>query len=344
MTNPLPPPFSVLVGGRKTTVSFTHARMSLQDAPAGALFIFDANTKPLFPGDHPCALILPPGEEEKNFDSLRKILSAAVACGCSRDSVFYGIGGGVVGDMTAFAASIYMRGCGVKLVPTTLLSMVDASLGGKTGVDFEGYKNMAGSFYPAEELIICPDVLNTLPDREFLSGMAEVIKHALIEPSSWLDRLEQDREKILSRDKDILPAMIRDSLLVKARVVEEDFTEQGIRAHLNLGHTFGHALEKVSGFTGWSHGEGVAWGIVRALKAGVLMGVTSGAYAARVERLLESYGFRTGSSGFSPDLLLEAMEKDKKKRSGTVRFILQRGWGDTFQEEVPEQILRRVLS
>lgn len=344
MISPLPPSFSVQAGGRRTSVIFSETSKALLDVPADALLVFDIHTRPLFTVSSPRCLILPPGEEEKNFDSLKKILSAAVASGCSRDSVFYGVGGGVVGDMTAFAASIYMRGCAVRLVPTTLLAMVDASLGGKTGVDFEGYKNMAGSFHPAEELIICPDALKTLPDREFLSGMAEVIKHALLEPSLWLERLEKEREKILTRDMDVLPGMIRDSLMVKARVVEEDFTEQGVRAHLNLGHTFGHALEKVSGFTGWSHGEGVAWGMVQALKAGVLMGITSRTYADRVEGLLKSYGFRTGSTGYSPDLLLDAMGKDKKKRSGTVRFVLQRGWGDTLQDEVPEEILRRILS
>ena len=151
-------------------------------------------------------------------------------------------------------------------------------------------------------------------------------------------------KKLRPGDWDISPAMTHDSLMVKARLVEEDFTEQGVRAHLNLGHTFGHALEKVSGFTGWSHGEGVAWGMVRALKLGVLLGITSPAYADRVEKLLISYGFRTGSSGYPPDLLMDAMEKDKKKRSGTVRFVLQRSWGDTILETVPGEILRQVLS
>lgn len=339
----LPSPLKVRVGDRSTLVSFLNLSEVFLSAPAASLFVFDENTRPLFPEVPGATLVLPPGEEEKHFGSVQKILSAAVKANLGRDALFYGVGGGVIGDMTAFSASIYMRGCAVKLVPTTLLSMVDASLGGKTGVDFAGYKNMAGTFYPAEEVIVCPEVLRTLPEREYLSGLAEVIKHALLSRSEWLERLEKERDAVLSRDPVLLPELIRASLAVKAEVVEEDFREQGVRAHLNLGHTFGHALESVSGFSAWSHGEGVAWGILRALKAGVLMGITDSAYAEGVEHLLASYGFRLSAPEHSPADLMAAMGQDKKKKGGKVRFILQKGWGETLLSEIPEEILKKVL-
>ena len=284
-----------------------------------------------------------PGEEEKHWGSVQRILSAAVEASLGRDALFYGVGGGVIGDITSFAASIYMRGCGIKLIPTTLLAMVDASLGGKTGINFRGYKNMVGSFYPAWEIILCPEVLRTLPEKEYLSGLAEVIKHALLKPSEWLQRLEEEREAVLSRNSGLLLELIAASLLVKADLVEKDFREQGIRAHLNLGHTFAHALESVSRFSTWSHGEAVAWGILRALKAGVLMGITEPSYANRVEKLLRAYGFRLSAPNYPPEKLLEAMGQDKKKRGGRVRFVLQEGWGRTIRREIPGDILHRIL-
>ena len=324
-------------------VSFLKLSEVFHSKTPGTFTVFDANTRPLFPSAPGPSLVLTPGEREKHWGSIEKILSGAVEASLGRDALFYGVGGGVIGDMAAFSASIFMRGCRIKLVPTTLLAMVDASLGGKTGVDFRGFKNMIGTFYPAEEIILCPEVLKTLPEREYLGGLAEVIKHALLKPSEWLERLERERERILSRDAKILPELIAASLSVKAEVVEEDFRERGIRSHLNLGHTFAHALESVSGFSTWSHGEAVAWGMQRALKAGILMRITEPSYAERVEKLLRAYGFRLSAPNYPPKKLMEAMEQDKKKRGKRLRFVLQEGWGRTICSELPANILEKTL-
>ncbi|MBI9102897.1 MAG: 3-dehydroquinate synthase [Spirochaetales bacterium] len=278
------------------------------------------------------------------MESVEDILTAGIENGLARDGLFIGIGGGVVCDMTAFAASIYMRGSRVILIPTTLLAMTDASLGGKTGVDFRGYKNMAGTFFPAEELRICPDLLSSLPERDYISGLAEVIKHAFLVKSDLFEFLEREREAVLLREPQILGRMIRESIKVKGDFVERDFREQAERAFLNFGHTFGHALESVSGFAGWSHGEAVAWGMDKALKAGVLMGETDPDYARKVSAFLALYGFRLEAPGIDPEALINAMGKDKKKREGKIMFVLQKEYGKTFQSEIPRDILQKVLA
>ena len=226
--------------------------------------------------------------------------------------------------------------------PTTLLAMVDAAFGGKTGVNFGGFKNMVGTFYPAREVRVSTHFLTTLPEKEFRSGLAEVIKSALIDDSNLYDLLANRKEDIFLRKSEILDEIVFRSLGVKGRIVEADLTEQGIRAHLNLGHTFAHALETVTGFGTWSHGEAVAWGIGRALELGVQLGTTSRSYTDEVIRLLKDYNFTLSISVDSDELIL-AMGRDKKKQEGRLRFVLQSGPSATFIQEVPEAEVRKVL-
>jgi 3-dehydroquinate synthase len=253
------------------------------------------------------------------------------------------VGGGVICDMTAMAASVYMRGCGLELVPTTLLAMVDAAFGGKTGVDFAGYKNMVGTFYPASRVIVATQCLSSLPEREYFSGLAEAIKTAMIGDAELLSLLEDRRDEVMSRSPAVLSEIVRRCLSVKGSVVTGDFREKGMRAVLNLGHTFGHALESCTGFTGWTHGEAVAWGICRSLKAGVELGITGKRYVGRIMDILKAYGYRL-ETDVSVSELIAAMGKDKKIRQGKIRLVVPRGPADVKVVEADDALLEKVLS
>lgn len=309
----------------------------------GSLFVADSNTEYLIPEEYKSrSIILSPGEAEKNWGSIDKILTKAVELELARDAVFVGVGGGVICDMTAFAASLFMRGCSVTLVPTTLLAMSDAALGGKTGVDYKNYKNLVGSFYPAKELRIGVETLKTLSDREFLSGLAEVIKSAMLGDDKLLTYLETESSSILSRDKEALNYIINSCIRVKGTLVEEDLYEKSVRANLNLGHTFGHALETVTGFSNFSHGEGVIWGIAKAINTSLELGIVDREYYNRVLSILKSYNYRLEADVKQEDII-KAMKHDKKKKGGIVKFVLQRGPQDTIIREVPEDILYKVI-
>jgi 3-dehydroquinate synthase len=326
-------------GTFETRTVFCSPEEVLEDA----LLVFDENTADLFPermGRN--SVILPSGEKAKNWQSVDTILTSAVEAAYGRDGCFCGIGGGVICDMTAFAASVYMRGCSVILVPTTLLAMVDASLGGKTGIDYMGYKNMVGTFYPASEVRYCPELLKSLPYREFLSGLGEVIKTAMLGDGEMFEYLKTHRDLILQRDNDALTEIIRRCIMVKGEVVEKDLHEKSIRATLNLGHTFAHALESVSGFSDWSHGEAVAWGLLLAIETGVEMGITDNYYALEVRKMLESYNFRLYAD-VDIGKLMEAMNQDKKKKNGIINFILQHNIGKTLISPVDQDIIEKVL-
>lgn len=309
----------------------------------GTLSVFDLNTSKLFSNHSNQTVILDSGEASKSWRSVERILEAALDAEIGRDGCFFGIGGGVIGDMTAFGASIYMRGCGVILVPTTLLAMIDASVGGKTGIDFRGFKNMLGTFYPASEVRICIDVLGSLPQRDYKSGLSEVIKHAFLGDGDLLKMLENNVASISDRDQALMLELVSRSIDVKGHIVEQDAREQGIRAHLNFGHTFAHALESAAGFTEWTHGEAVAWGIDKALKLGVILDITDQGYAERVRSVLRLYDYRLEAPTIDPEKIIEAMRQDKKKRRGLIQFVLQKNFGQTILETVEPEIVRRVL-
>ena len=293
-------------------------------------------------------LVLPSGEIHKRWDSVEKIIEQALDLGLGRDAVFMGIGGGVICDMTAFAASIYMRGVAVDLVPTSLLAMVDASLGGKTGTDFRKVKNIIGTFHPADKVYICSDALASLPEDEYRNGLAELIKHAFLQGGRLIETIVQLREVLLSRsDPRLLEDLIIQSILVKKSFIESDPTERNdLRVKLNFGHTFGHALETTAELSAWSHGEAVAWGMARAVEAGLVLGETDEAYAQLVKDTLRAYGFRIDYK-IPADLLdhyIETISHDKKKQKGVVRFVLQHKLGDTFLRTLDTEIIKEVIS
>ncbi|MGM0431238.1 MAG: 3-dehydroquinate synthase [Spirochaetota bacterium] len=331
---------------RNTTVAFTSCDQALK-ATDSSLVVTDEHLAPLLPVTPKRLVVLPPGEEHKTWESVERIILAALDYGLGRDSSITAVGGGVVCDLAAFAASVYMRGIAVHLVPTSLLAMVDASLGGKTGADFHGYKNIIGSFHPADTVSICPEMLHSLPEREFKNGLAEVIKHAMLGSPDVLGMVQTRQKLISSRDATTLTDIIYQSLLVKRAYIEEDPEERtGIRAQLNLGHTFAHALETYSKLSLWSHGEAVAWGLARALETGEMLGVTDPGYARNIKGLLRDYGYRIDYCLPSEDVsaFTEIMKKDKKARRGQVQFVLQRRLGETFLEAVDLARISELLS
>jgi 3-dehydroquinate synthase len=331
-------PLSFIIDGVTTEIVFIDA----PSCPDASVTVFDDNTYAAFSSGISNAVRLPAGEKAKHWDSVNAVLAACAQWGMGRDGILAGVGGGVICDLTAFAASLYMRGCRLVLVPTTLLAMVDASLGGKTGIDFLGTKNLVGTFYPAHRIAIAPSALAGLSEREYRSGLAEVIKTALIGDAALLDLLERERKGILARSPGAVREMIRRSLAVKGRIVQEDPREAGVRAVLNLGHTFGHALESATGFDGWTHGEAVAWGIGRALAAGLRFGMTAPPFAARVRRLLEGYGYRLHADT-SFESMKPAFDLDKKRVGGTARLVIPCDVGDVrIREASPEDLAAAI--
>lgn len=300
-------------------------------------------------------LILGAGEPYKTIESVLAIVRAALENNARRSAVFVGIGGGVITDMTAFAASIFKRGASCELIPTTLLSMVDAAIGGKTGCDFDSYKNMIGSFFPAQKIHICPLFIETLPQNEYKSGMAEVIKTALLYSPELFEKLERFPGILSDRKNPLISEAIKICVNAKAKVVEQDLTEKNIRMQLNFGHTFGHALESMAGLGAVSHGDGVAWGMARAMDLSWRAGLCAKEYCQRVKDCLSSFGWETGAvhsemkKKYESDeeiarVLLSAMKKDKKNSSDKVRLILQSDIGKTVITEVSEPEILSVLS
>lgn len=299
-------------------------------------------------------LILDSGEPFKTIESVLAICKAAIDSNAKRSAVFTGIGGGVITDMTAFAASIFKRGATCELVPTTLLSMVDAAIGGKTGCDFDSYKNMIGSFFPAQKIHIIPSFIQSLPENEYRSGMAEVVKTALLYSKELFEKLASKPEILQNRKDPLVEEMIKICVNAKAAVVEQDLTEKNIRMQLNLGHTFGHALETRAGLGKVSHGDAVAWGMARAAELSKKIGLCTENYVQTVKSALSSFGWETqpmhsalngkfDSEKEAALSLFEAMKKDKKNASNKVRFVLQEDVGETVITEVDEKDVLSVL-
>lgn len=299
-------------------------------------------------------LILGSGEPFKTIESVLAICKAAIDSNAKRSAVFTGIGGGVITDMTAFAASIFKRGATCELVPTTLLSMVDAAIGGKTGCDFDSYKNMIGSFFPAQKIHIIPSFIQSLPENEYRSGMAEVVKTALLYSKELFEKLASKPEILQNRKDPLVEEMIKICVNAKAAVVEQDLTEKNIRMQLNLGHTFGHALETRAGLGNVSHGDAVAWGMARAAELSKKIGLCTENYVQTVKSALSSFGWETQPLHSALDgkfasekeaalSLFEAMKKDKKNASNKVRFVLQEDVGETVITEVDEKDVLSVL-
>ncbi len=333
-------------GDRTTTVVFSSPRPEL--LPGDAVWVADENTRGYAPED---CIVVPPGEASKSWETAHRLLLDLLDRGTERGATLVGVGGGVVCDLTAFVASIYARGIRLVLVPTSLLAMVDAALGGKTGIDFGGYKNMVGTFYPAELLIVDSKSVQTLPDREYKSGLAETIKTALLGDEELLSILEERRDAVLARQPDVVKEMVRRCIEVKGRIASADFREAGGvpgrqdpgRAALNLGHTFGHALEAVTELSRFTHGEAVAWGIYRATLVSRAQGRCTEDYLRRVRTILETYAFDLEVPELEIDDLVAAMYRDKKTAGGELKFVLQEGPGRQELVTLEESEIRRAL-
>ena len=301
------------------------------------LFVTDANVsmahgatahKVLGPIGVPVAeVVIEPGERQKHAGTVEQIWRAALAAGADRKSLFVGLGGGVVTDITGFAAATWMRGVSWIGVPTTLLAMVDASVGGKTGVDLENAKNAVGAFWQPCGVLCDPTLQATEPARGHVSALAEVVKTALIGDPGLLDLLEAQAERMRARDPELVAEIVRRSVRVKARVVGLDERESGPRAMLNLGHTVGHALEAQGGYDRLTHGEAVSLGLVAALRIGEKLGQTSRALSERVIRLLEALGLPTSLSNEPLAQAAELIGHDKKRAGKKLRFVVARDPG-----------------
>ncbi len=294
-------------------------------------------------------LILGSGEAYKTVDSVLTIVKQALEAGFNRKDLFIGIGGGVICDTTAFAASIFKRGVKVQFVPTTLLAMVDASIGGKTGCDFENYKNMIGTFHPAQKLYYYPEFLKYLPENQYRSGLGEAFKTGLLFDRELYELFRDHSDKIKQRDSDTLMTIIQKCVKAKGMVVEKDFMENNIRATLNLGHTFAHALETIAGLGTITHGDAVAWGIGREILLSLNKEYIKQSFKDEVFGILEQYGWETSAvppvvkGGGIGERFLNVMKKDKKNLDEHIRIIITKDVGETVIENVSDSEIIAVL-
>jgi 3-dehydroquinate synthase len=285
------------------------------------------------------------GEQAKSWSSLERVLDALLAARLGRDGVIVALGGGVVGDLAGFAAAVYQRGIAFIQVPTTLLAQVDSSVGGKTAINHARGKNMVGAFHQPAAVIADVAALATLPERELCSGLAEVIKHGFALDAALVDWLEAKLEALLAREPDALMHAVRRSCELKAALVAADERESGRRAVLNLGHTFGHAIEAGAGYGAWLHGEAVAAGMVMAAELSVRAGLLEAADAARLRALVQRAGLPARGPAMAPERYLELMGLDKKAAGGGMRFILLERIGRAVMRgDVEERLVRETLA
>ena len=285
--------------------------------------------------------VFPAGEVNKTLNTVRDLYEHLILEKFDRKDMLVALGGGVVGDLTGFAAATYLRGIGFIQIPTTLLSQVDSSIGGKTGVDFDAYKNMVGAFHMPRLVYMNLNVLKTLPDRQFACGMGEIIKHGLIQDSDYLENLSTYQREIREKNYAALLWMVAGSCKVKRHVVEEDPTEQGIRAWLNFGHTIGHSVEKLKDFT-LCHGECVAIGCAAAAWMSWKRGLISEKEKEAAEQLLLDYQLPVRVKGLKPEDIVKTTKLDKKMDAGKVKFVLLKKIGEAFvtRDVEDEELLR----
>jgi 3-dehydroquinate synthase len=290
---------------------------------------------------------LPDGEAFKTWENLNLIFDALLANACDRKTVLFALGGGVVGDMTGFAAASYMRGVPFVQVPTTLLAQVDSSVGGKTAINHPLGKNMIGAFYQPLKVICDLDTLSTLPDRELSAGLAEVIKYGPINDMEFFAWLEANMDDLVARTPSTLAHVVRRSCEIKAWVVGQDERESGVRAILNFGHTFGHAIEAGMGYGEWLHGEAVGCGMVMAAQLSHRLGLVDALFVARLTELIARAGLPVKGPILNVDdnagRYLELMRVDKKAEAGDIKFVLIDGPGRAVVRSAPEAMVREVI-
>jgi 3-dehydroquinate synthase len=355
-------PQDIRITGPLPSLATIQEELPLLTGSAGpaVLIICDENTLPLTgsiagPGEAP-RCVLAAGEEHKTWGAVEQILRAAHDASLGRDSLFIACGGGVVSDLAGFAASVYMRGVTLVSVSTSLLGMVDAAMGGKTGFDLFGIKNLAGSFYPARLVYLPLDSLATLPPAEWKSGMAELIKTAVLDGEALFRPLEEaacPKDGVTPSPAALPRETLEDALYravsYKGRIVEADPRETGgHRVLLNLGHSFGHALESSAGLGRISHGEAVAWGLARACELGHALGITPPERARRITALLGAYGYETAAPHplmGDPARFMKALGRDKKNRAGGKIFIIPSAHGAEVLRNPPkEEFLLQIIT
>ena len=295
-------------------------------------------------------IVLPDGEAHKTWQTLNLIFDDLLKHSCDRKTTLFALGGGVVGDMTGFAAASYMRGVPFVQVPTTLLAQVDSSVGGKTGINHPLGKNMVGAFYQPQ-LVLCDlSTLTTLPARELSAGLAEVIKYGPIADMVFFDWIEANMEALLARDSAALAHAVKRCCEIKAWVVGQDEREAGLRAILNFGHTFGHAIEAGLGYGAWLHGEAVGCGMVMAAQLSQRLGLVDAAFVARLTVLIQKAGLPTVAPALAQgeqanaDRYLELMRVDKKAEAGEIKFILINKPGQCVVQTAPDALVREVIA
>ena len=330
-----------------------------QNIPTGhtALIVSNVTVAPLYAAQLQQALStrftrvlllnLPDGEAHKDWSTLQLIFDELLQHACDRKTVLFALGGGVVGDMTGFAAASYMRGVPFVQVPTTLLAQVDSSVGGKTAINHPLGKNMIGAFYQPQ-LVVCDlDVLKTLPHRELSAGLAEVIKYGPIADMAFMTWLEANLDLLVAGNSTALAYAVQRSCEIKAFVVGQDERESGLRAILNFGHTFGHAIESALGYGKWLHGEGVGCGMVMAAHLSARMGLVDAAFVQRLTQLISRAGLPTRAPVLSvtdnAGRYLELMRIDKKSEAGEIRFVLIDGPGQACVRAAPDAVVREVI-
>jgi 3-dehydroquinate synthase len=301
--------------------------------------------KPAIPRDASQNLhLFDDAETKKNTRTVELLCRKLTRAGADRKSLIVAVGGGVVGDVAGFVAASYLRGVALVHVPTTLVAQVDSSIGGKTGVNLPEGKNLVGAFYAPRLVVIDTNLLKTLPQRQFRSGLAEVIKYGVIADAELFAYLEQNMEKLLHQDRDALEYVIPRCVEIKADVVSRDEHESGLREILNFGHTFGHALESVTKYRRFLHGEAVAWGMIAAALLGRELRITGADDVARVMCLVHRTGKMPGWPRVAPKIVIGAMLSDKKTRAGKLRFVLSSRVGEAHSSEaVPVGALQRAL-
>ena len=327
-------------------------------AASQALIVTNTTVAPLYAQQLQTALagkyrqvhtvVLPDGEAYKDWNTLNLIFDALLGNGADRKTVLFALGGGVIGDMTGFAAATYMRGVPFVQVPTTLLAQVDSSVGGKTAINHPLGKNMVGAFYQPQ-LVVCDLAsLDTLPKREVSAGLAEIIKYGPIADMAFFEWLEANIDALRALDRQALAYAVKRSVEIKAWVVGQDEKEAGLRAVLNFGHTFGHAIEAGMGYGNWLHGEGVGAGMVMAAHLSEKMGLVDAAFVARLTRLIEHAGLPTRAPVLdaqdNAQAYLQHMQIDKKSEAGQIRFVLIDGPGRAVVRAAPDAWVREVIA
>ena len=326
--------------------SFTDLSYHVGTYGNNTLWVCDSNTARMVRPLPKPNVILEAGESSKSFACLERILSVAIDSGLGRDCTFIALGGGMICDITAFAASIYMRGCKVVLIPTTLVSMASSCLGGKTAINFRFSKDIVGTFFPANEVLICTDSLKALSNKDYMSGFADILKHSLLTKDDTLFNIVATRkQQIIDRDPETLREIIRISLQIKKSYIDNDPYERlGLRAALNLGSTFAYALEGLSRLQ-WSSGQAVAWGVCKAMEASRELGICSPEFAAGVIKLFAYYGFDVNYRIQRGDWIdyRNQIAKNKKSVKGVTSFVLLKDQGDYEIRPVDDEIIKNVV-